>query len=43
MNKKFSELKNLINTKSSKDQINQLLKDKISKNELLFYLNIEMI
>ena len=39
MNKKFSELKNLINTKSSKDQINQLLNDKISKNELLFYLS----
>ena len=39
MNKKFLELKNLINTKPSNDQINQLLKDKISKNEVLFYLS----
>ena len=35
----FLELKNMINTKVSNDQVNQVLKDKISKNEVLFYLS----
>ena len=39
VDRKFSELKNLINSKASNEQVNQLLKDKISKNEVLFYLS----
>ena len=39
MNKILSEMKNMINTKASNEQVNQLLNDKISKNEVLFYLS----
>ena len=39
MNKIMSEMKNMINTKASNEQVNQLLNDKISKNEVLFYLS----
>ena len=41
MNKILSEMKNMINTKASNEQVNQLLNDKISKNEVLFYLSDE--
>ena len=34
-----ADLKNLIKQKASNEQINQLLSDKISKNEVLFYLS----
>ena len=39
MNKLAADLKNLIQSKASNDQVNQLLNDKISKSELLFYLS----
>ena len=39
MNKIVVDLKNLIQQKASNEQINQLLNDKISKNEVLFYLS----
>ena len=39
INKMAVELKNLIQKKASNEQINQLLNDKISKNEFLFHLN----
>ena len=41
MNKLAADLKNLIQSKASNDQVNQLLNDKISKSELLFYLSIK--
>ena len=39
INKMAAELKNLIQKKASNDQINQILNDKISKNEFLFHLS----
>ena len=39
VNKMAAELKSLIQKKASNEQVNQLLSDKISKNELLFYLS----
>ena len=39
MNQIISDLKKLINTKASNEQVNQLLNDKITKNEVLFYLS----
>lgn len=39
MNNILSEMKNMINAKASNEQVNQLLNDKISKNEVLFYLS----
>ena len=39
MSKLAADLKNLIQSKASNDQVNQLLNDKISKSELLFYLS----
>ena len=39
MNQIISDLKKSINTKASNEQVNQLLNDKITKNEVLFYLS----
>ena len=39
MNQIISDLKKTINTKASNEQVNQLLNDKITKNEVLFYLS----
>lgn len=39
MNQIILDLKKMINTKASNDQVNQLLNDKITKNEVLFYLS----
>ena len=39
MNQIISDLKKTINTKASTEQLNQLANDKITKNEVLFYLS----
>ena len=39
MNQIISDLKKMINTKASTEQLNQLANDKITKNEVLFYLS----
>ena len=39
MNKIIADLKSIINKKASNEQVNQLLSDKVSKNELLFHLS----
>ena len=39
MNQIISDLKKSINSKASNEQVNQLLNDKITKNEVLFYLS----